>query len=235
LNFTNDVTIDFIANGLLCVGASPVMCKAEQEIEDLVRISNAVVINIGTLDEKHIMLCETACRIANQLGRPIIFDPVGAGASHYRTTISKKIISTYQIAIVRGNASEIMALAGYQTTTRGVDSNDSSIEAIKSAGKIANKFNVVVVISGETDVIIDNNRIEKIIGGSDMMPKITGTGCLMTAIIAAFHAVQADKFTAAALAAYFYGLCGEQAARLIDGVGSFKTKFLDCLSNYDAV
>src|SRR5438876_768146 len=126
LNITNDVTMDFIANGLLSLGASPVMSKAQQEIDDLLELANSVVINLGTLDEKFIALCEYVCGVANQLKKPIVLDPVGAGASHYRTNTGLNLIRNYGIAIIRGNASEIMSLSGVSMKTKGVDSTTQS-------------------------------------------------------------------------------------------------------------
>lgn len=230
LNITNDVTMDFIANGLLSLGASPVMSKAQQEMDDLLQLTNSVVINLGTLDEKFIALCEYVCGIANQLKKPIILDPVGAGASHYRTSTSLNLINNYSIAILRGNASEIMSLAGVSIKTKGVDSAAQSDVAIESAQRLSTHFNVAVVVSGKIDIIVDVNTIRQLNVGSPLMPQITGTGCLLSAMVGAFHAVEKNRFEASVLATAFYGICGEKAEKTAQGPASFKIQFLDELN-----
>jgi hydroxyethylthiazole kinase len=229
LNITNDVTMDFIANGLLALGASPVMSKAPQETADLLQLATCVVINLGTLDDEFIRLCQQTCCIANQLNKPVILDPVGAGASHYRTAAARQLINDHAIAIVRGNAGEIMALAGSSGATKGVDSIAQSNNAIASARDLAQGCNATIVISGEIDVVIDAENSAQFNRGSAMMPMITGTGCLLSAVVGAFHAVDENRFNAAANALVFYGVCGEIAAQTAQGPGSFKVNFLDAL------
>lgn len=229
LNITNDVTMDFIANGLLSVGASPVMSQSEQEVEDLVKIASAVVINLGTLDARFIKLCEQACKAANQFQKPIILDPVGAGATHYRTSACTKLINDYQIAIIRGNASEIMSLSGISAATKGVDSSANTESAINIAKEISVHRKAAVVVSGRTDVIIDGHQVNAYERGSAMMPMITGTGCLLSAVVGAFHAVEQNRFIAAQAATLFYSVCGEIAAEKAEGPGSFRMQFLDAL------
>lgn len=229
LNLTNYVTMDFIANGLLSLGASPVMSKAEQEMADLISIARAVIINLGTLDEGFIKLCALACNTANRLHIPLILDPVGVGASRYRTHTSLKFITDFKMAIVRGNASEIMSLAGAAGVTKGVDSTAESTEALASAKFLAENYGVTVAISGKTDVIVDVKQTAQFEHGSALMPRITGTGCLLSAVVGAFHAVENDRFVAAAAATLFYGICGETAAKQAAGPGSFRSAFLDAL------
>lgn len=229
LNLTNYVTMDLVANGLLSLGASPVMSNAEQEIADLISIARAVIINLGTLNDSFIQLCALACKTANQLAIPVILDPVGVGASHYRTSTALQLIRDFKIAIVRGNASEIMSLAGAAGVPKGVDSTASSMEAIASAAFLAENYAVTVAISGKTDVIVDAKQTAQFEHGSSMMPRITGTGCLLSAVVGAFHAVEPDRFTAAAAATLFYGICGETAAEQATGPGSFRSAFLDAL------
>lgn len=230
LNITNAVTMDFIANGLLSLGASPVMSKAHQEMDDLIQLASAVVINLGTLDEKFIVLCEEVCRIANELKKPIVLDPVGAGASRYRTETNFNLINKYKMAIIRGNASEIMSLAGVSMKTKGVDSTAQSDFAIESAQSLSMRHDAAIVVSGKTDIIVDGNHMQQLHYGSPLMPQITGTGCLLTAVVAAFHAVEKNRFDASVLATAFYGLCGEKAAKSAQGPASFKIQFLDQLN-----
>jgi len=231
LNITNDVTMDFIANGLLSLGASPIMCKSQHEIDDLLRWANSVVINLGTLDEKLIELCEYVCNRSNQLKIPIILDPVGAGASQYRTHANLNLIKKYRIAIIKGNASEMMSLAGVSVKTKGVESNIQSNLAIESAKTLSSNNDVTVVVSGQTDIIVDFNTICQLTFGSPLMPQVIGTGCLLSAVIAAFHTVEKDRFNSSMLATAFYGICGEQAAITANGPASFKTQFLDELNS----
>lgn len=229
LNITNDVTINFVANGLLSVGASPVMSKADQEIEDLVKIAKAVVINIGTLNKQFVSLCDDVCLIANKYNKPIIFDPVGAGASTYRTDTCLKIINEYSLDIIRGNASEIMALTHSSFTTKGVDSTQKSTAVIEHAHALSKLTKATVVVSGQVDVIVADDKINQSDRGSALMPLLTGSGCLLSAVIAAFRAEHHDSFEAATAACIFYGICGEVAEKSATGPGTFKTQFLDAL------
>jgi hydroxyethylthiazole kinase len=230
LNVTNDVTMDFIANGLLSLGASPIMTQSAEEIEDLLKLARAVVINIGTLNDAFIGLCEQVCHTANQLGVPIILDPVGAGASPYRTSACHHLLNRYQFSIIRGNASEILALSGSQQNTKGVDSTIATDLVLESAQILSAHHQVVIVISGKTDAVLDENQVRFFERGSSLMPRITGSGCLLSAVIGAFHAVHPQRFNAAAAAVVFYGVCGELAAQKANAPGLFKPYFLDSLS-----
>jgi hydroxyethylthiazole kinase len=229
LNITNYVTMDFIANGLLSLGASPVMSMSAYEAEDLLQLAKTVVINLGTLNEEFLSLCDMICAKANTLNKPIILDPVGAGASLYRTQAAKRLIEHYQLAIIRGNASEISALSTASATTKGVDSHLESRNIVEDATQFSHANRIVLTISGKTDVIIDCDKIYYFDGGSQLMPSITGTGCLLSAVVGAFHAVEDDRFIAASAATTFYGQCGENASIGTVGPGSFKSKFLDAL------
>ncbi len=230
LNVTNEVTMDFVANGLLSLGASPIMIKAKNEAEELIKLADGVVINIGTLCDESIELANQACKIATQLEKPLILDPVGAGASQYRTETCLTLIDNYQFAVIRGNASEIMALCDLNGTTKGVDASINGTEIIESAKYFSKNHDVVLAISGETDVIIQDQRVKLIHGGSKLMPLITGTGCLLTSVVCAFHAVEADRYLATYAAVNFYNACGEHAAIKASGPGSFRMHFLDALA-----
>jgi len=186
-------------------------------------------VNLGTLNARFINLCEHACKIANQLRKPIILDPVGAGASQYRTHTSQQFIKNYHIDIIRGNASEIMALYDATTTSKGVDSSTGSHDAITSAQALANLTQATIVISGATDVIVANNTIQYCTRGSALMPMVTGTGCLFSAVVGAFRAVNDNSFAAAHAATVFYAVCGEIAAQRAQTPGMFKTQFIDAL------
>ncbi|MDP3559340.1 MAG: hydroxyethylthiazole kinase [Legionellaceae bacterium] len=230
LNVTNYVTMDFIANGLLSLGASPIMIQSTEEVSDLLKISAAVVINIGTLTDDFLLLCEQVCREANQLGIPITLDPVGAGASTYRTKACLNLLEQFDFAIIRGNSSEIMALSGAQANTKGVDSTMETHAAIESAQRLSSQHKAVIVISGKIDAVIDAEQVQLFERGSSLMPRITGSGCLLSAVTSAFDAVHPQRYEAVSAAVLFYSVCGEIAARKANAPGSFKPYFIDALS-----
>ncbi|KTC64717.1 hydroxyethylthiazole kinase (plasmid) [Legionella adelaidensis] len=230
LNITNHVTMDFVANGLIALGASPIMSLAAQEINELMQIANAAVINIGTLNDAFIPLCEKACEAANQLGKPLVLDPVGAGASYYRTKTCLDLLERFAFSVIRGNASEIMALAGVGGNTKGVDSSFATQQAVQSAKLLATRYNSVVIISGQIDTVVSVSTMKQFEFGSSLMPMLTGSGCLLSAVVGAFAAVHADWYAAASSAVVFYGICGERAAKQAEGPGSFKPHFLDALA-----
>lgn len=230
VNLTNQVTMDFIANGLLSIGASPVMTDSVHELEQLIPFCNAVVINVGTLNENFMALCHQACELANRFQKPLILDPVGVGASEYRRNHCLNLIETHEFSIIRGNASEISALSGYSHSAKGVDSTLSIDEALPFIQIYAQNKNIVFVISGQNDVILNGSNIQRFDRGSPVMKLVTGCGCLLTAVIAAFHAGIADPIQAATSAVLFYGISGEIAAKQSKGPGSFKVHFLDALS-----
>jgi hydroxyethylthiazole kinase len=229
LNITNNVTMDFVANGLLSVGASPLMSLAEQEMEELVTIAHAVVINLGTLDSRFVHLCHHACLLANQWGKPIILDPVGAGASRYRTDTALELLLEFSISIIRGNASEIMALSESPMPMTVIDNATELDAAIYNAKSLANHYNAAIMISGKRDVMVDSGKVAYCDRGSPMMSMVTGTGCLLSALLGAFRAVEEDRFLATQAAAVFFATCGEQAARKASGPGSFKVSLMDVL------
>ncbi|MDF1646900.1 MAG: hydroxyethylthiazole kinase [Legionellaceae bacterium] len=230
LNLTNYVSMDFVANGLLSLGASPIMSESIDELEELLKISQALVINLGTLDAPFIQRVEIACAYANAFNVPVILDPVGAGATAYRTQSASNLLKNYKIALVRGNASEIMALAGEAIQTKGVDSLAESLDAERAAKVLSNQYECVITVSGATDVIVSNPQITHLTEGSPMMPRVVGTGCLLTAVTAAFCAIAPDDlYQAAQTAAWYYGKCGAVAAEKATGPGTFKAHFLDAL------
>jgi len=229
LNITNTVTMDFIANGLLALGASPIMSLAEQEMDNLCNISHAVVLNIGTLNPVFNSLALCAGKYANQHNKPVIFDPVGVGASLYRTEFSQELLNNIKIDLIRGNASEILALSGLPITTKGVDSTAESQEAIEAGRILSQKYHCAVVISGKADVVIENNNIDISTHGSALMTKVVGMGCLLSAVVAAFRAIEPERFSAAKHAVTFYGQCGEVAAAKSQVPAHFKNYFLEAL------
>lgn len=228
-NITNYVVMNFTANLLLAAGASPVMAHAENEVEEMVSFAKALVLNIGTLDDAWIASMLKAGQRATALGVPIILDPVGAGATKLRTEAAKRILAETQVALVRGNASEILALGGAAAKTHGVDSADSVDAAAERAVVLARELGVPVAITGAVDFITDGKRVVRVANGHPLMGCVTGTGCGATAIIGAFAGVDPDPVSAAATALAYYGLAGEYAADGAAGPGSFMIRFIDAL------
>ena len=228
-NITNYVVMNNTANALLSVGASPVMAHAIEEVEDIVTISSSLVINMGTLSEKWIESMVLANKKAKATGTPSVFDPVGVGASKYRTETAQKIIESATPSVIRGNASEIMALAQLTNSTKGVDSTMETQDALEGAVLLSKKLNNTIVVSGAVDYIITGDRKSSISNGSPLMAKVTGMGCTATSIIGACIAVEKDIHLAATAAMAIMGVAGDMAEAISKGPGSFQMNFLDSL------
>jgi len=228
-NITNYVAMNNTANALLALGASPVMAHAQEEVEEMVNIASALVINIGTLSKPWIYSMFKALSQARKKGIPIILDPVGAGATTYRTQTARELIENEPPTIIRGNASEIMALSDDNSKTKGVDSAAASDAAITTAQKLSDTHNCVVCVSGQTDYIIQGKQTIKVKNGHSLMTKVTGLGCTASALCGAFAAVEKSPFAATVKAMTVMGIAGEMAAAVSSGPGSLQTHFLDCL------
>lgn len=233
-NITNYVVMNNTANALLAIGASPVMAHALEEVKDMVAIASVLVINMGTLSEKWVEAMLLAGKAAHEKGIPVVFDPVGVGATPYRNKVAASIVSICKPSVIRGNASEIMALAKESATTKGVDSTASSNAALNAAKRLSRETGAIVVISGEEDFVTDGKDVYSVKNGSPLMPKVTGMGCTATAIIGAFAAVNPDLMAAATHAMAVMGVAGELAARKADGPGTMQLHFLDTLYNLTA-
>jgi hydroxyethylthiazole kinase len=232
-NITNYVVMNNTANALLAIGASPVMAHAPEEVEEMVGIASALVINIGTLSREWIKSMELAMRAAAAKGIPIIFDPVGAGATTYRTRTCLALLQKTAPTIIRGNASEIMALLYSGIKTKGVDSSAAAGTADAAAEALAREYGCVVVASGETDLVTDGGTNRYVKNGHALMPKVTGLGCTATALVGAFAAINPDRMTAAGHAMAVMGICGELAAEKAAGPASLQMNFIDSLFNLD--
>ena len=230
-NITNYVVMNNSANALLAIGGSPVMAHWVSEMEEMTAIAGSLVINIGTLDDKWIDGMLAAGRAAARRGTPIVLDPVGVGATSQRTEAALKIIEECHPTIIRGNASEIMALVDANIKSKGVDSSASSSDALESAKRLAKDTGAVVVISGETDYITDGATVHTVDGGDPIMTAVTGMGCTSTALVGAFSAVVEDPMIAATAAMAVMSLAGERAAANSRGNGSMQVNFLDELYN----
>ena len=230
-NITNYVVMNNTANALLAIGASPVMAHAAEEVEDMVGIASALVINIGTLDKQWVQSMLIAGSCAARLGIPVILDPVGAGATPYRTAVAKEIISVCQPTVIRGNGSEILALIDANIQTKGVDSTSESHMAVNAAKQLAKQTGAIISVSGEIDYITDGVLVNEVKGGDPMMARITGMGCTATALTAAFVAVNKDYLQAATNAMELMSRVGEAALSSAKGPASLQQNFIDKLYN----
>lgn len=240
-NITNLVVMQFNANVLLAAGASPVMAHAHEEVRDMVGIAQALVLNIGTLDPYWLQSMQMAHDAAAQRGLPVILDPVGAGATPYRNRAIEGLLAAHWPAVIRGNGSEIMSVAGAAVATRGVDSSAAASDALGAAQALvgrSGRSDAVVCVSGEIDHIVDaTRRWARLSNGDPWMTRITGVGCSASALVGAFCAVQPDAWRATAAAMALLGVAGELAAEKARGggagVGSMQPLLLDALQLLD--
>ena len=228
-NITNYVVMNYTANALLAMGASPVMAHAQNEVEDMVSFAGALVLNIGTLTDDWIASMIKAGIKASALGTPIILDPVGSGATPLRTNSAKQIIDQTDVRVIRGNASEILSLRHDDSKTKGVDSVHSVDEAAETAKVLAEELQTTLAITGPIDLITDGQRVVRVSNGHPLMGYVTGTGCTATTAIGAFLAVDSDPVSATATALAFFGLAGEVAGQSASAPGSFMIQLLDAL------
>lgn len=230
-NITNFVVMNNTANALLAIGASPVMAHAIEEVADMVKIASALVINMGTLEHDWVQSMIVAGKAANAKGIPVVFDPVGVGATPYRSQAAAEILQHVKPTIIRANASEIMSLARVNVQTKGVDSTNSADDAITSAKILAKETGAIVVVSGAVDVITDGENVKRVLNGHPLMGRVTGMGCTATAILAAFAAVEKNAFDAAYFGMTAMGIAGEIAGLTAKGNGTMQLYFLDALCN----
>ena len=229
-SITNYVVMNSTANVLLAAGASPVMAHAREEVEEMAALAGALVLNIGTLSPPWVEAMRLAGAAANRCGIPVVLDPVGAGATDYRTETARNLARELEIAVIRGNASEILSVAGAASMTRGVDAAHDVGEAARVGAELAQRLGCAVAITGEVDLVTDGARVFEIRGGHPLMGRVTGTGCAATALVAAFCAVEVDPVVAAAGALAYLGIAGERAAERAEGPGSFQVALYDALA-----
>ncbi|WP_026370606.1 hydroxyethylthiazole kinase [Kallotenue papyrolyticum] len=228
-HITNLVVMNDTANLTLHLGALPVMAHAAEEVADMVALADALVLNIGTLTPAWIESMLLAGQAANQRGIPVVFDPVGAGATPLRTDTSRRLLAALRIAVVRGNPGEIGTLAGLGGEVRGVESVGSGADPVRLAQHLARAANTVVAVTGARDIIADGARVLAVDNGHAWLASLTGTGCMATTAIAAFAAVEDDALIAAASALAAYGVAAELAAQEARGPASFKVALFDQL------
>jgi hydroxyethylthiazole kinase len=227
-HLTNFVAMNDSANATLAVGASPIMAHAHAELRELISAASALLINIGTLDDYWIQSMHIAAEAAS--GKiPILLDPVGAGATRLRTSISLEILSSYDITVVKGNYGEMLSLMGERNIVKGVDSLNTSLERVSDAMKdfsIIHK--AIAVATGKVDVVSNGRETYLIRNGSEKLGSITASGCMLGSVIASFLAIQKNPLIAALEGVAVYSIAGELAD---GGVGSFRAALLDSLSN----
>ncbi|WP_248926255.1 hydroxyethylthiazole kinase [Paenibacillus hamazuiensis] len=231
-NITNVVVTNFTANGLLALGASPVMAYAHEEVADMAKIAGALVLNMGTLDESVVRSMRIAGESANLHGVPVIFDPVGAGATPYRTETARRIMKELRVSILRGNAAEVANVIGKAWSIKGVDAAEQSgADVVALAREAAKTLGCTVAVTGKEDVVSDGELAYIVSGGTPLLTRVTGTGCLLTSIIGAFAAVEPDPVAATAAALAYYSAAAEAAVRLSgpDSPGAFQVELLNRL------
>lgn len=237
---TNYVTVNDCANALLACGGSPIMSDEPEDVEDITTICGGLLVNIGTLNARSIEAMRVAGARAAELGHPIVLDPVGAGASALRTKTASELADSLPIAVIRGNMSEIKALAGAAAATRGVDANPDdavSDENLQSSAafvrELARTTGSVVAVTGSIDIVADADRVFAIRNGVPMMSKITGTGCMLSCIVAAYAVANPDDVLGATVAAVSgMGVAGQrafEALKATDGNATFRTNLIDAL------
>jgi len=233
-NVTNLVSMDIAANALLALGASPAMIHAPEETEEFAALIDALVVNVGTLSATGAESMDKAAAAARMHGKPWLLDPVAAGLLTFRDDVIRRLLR-HRPSIIRGNASEIMAVARIAGITRdaaaprGVDSAHTTQEAEALAVRLARHCFCAIVATGAVDVVTDGERVLRVANGSPLMPRVTALGCSMSAVMGAYLAVAADPFEAAFGATALYGVAGELAAAKAQGPGSLRVAFLDTL------
>ncbi|MGG3395984.1 Hydroxyethylthiazole kinase [Bacillus velezensis] len=233
-SITNNVVTNFTANGLLALGASPVMAYAIEEAADMAKIAGALVLNIGTLSSASVEAMIAAGKSANENGVPVIFDPVGAGATPFRTASARKIIQEVRLSVIRGNAAEIANIAGAPDwKIKGVDAGEAGGDVVQLAKTAASGLKTVIAITGKTDVISDGTDTYAVHNGDKLLTKVTGAGCLLTSVIGAFCAAGQDVLQAAVSAVSVYGSAAQLAALDTShkGPGSFQIELLNKLAS----
>nr|WP_299245064.1 hydroxyethylthiazole kinase [uncultured Halomonas sp.] len=237
-NITNHVAMNVMANVQLAIGASPAMVHAKEEVEEFAALADALSVNIGTLSDEWVESMRLAARAANQTGTPWVFDPVAVGATAFRRRAGAELVEL-KPSVIRGNASEIIALASESSrernlkssSGRGVDSADPVEAAEQAAIELAKRTGGVVAVSGPVDFVTDGKRRARLANGHALMPRITVLGCSQTGVVAAFIAGAEDVFDATLAAMACYGVAGEIAGETAKGPGSFAVAFVDALYN----
>jgi hydroxyethylthiazole kinase len=219
------------ANATLALGALPVMAHAREEVEEMVVLASALVLNIGTLSQHWIDAMLLAGKAANEHGIPVVFDPVGAGATRFRTETARRLLDEVQVTVLRGNPGEVATLVGVEAEVRGVESMGVGGEPADLARAAARSLGLMASVTGPVDHVSDGKRVLAVANGHELLGRVTGTGCMSSAITGCFLAVARDRpLEAAAAALAAFGIAGEDAARDAKGPGSFHVGLYDALA-----
>ena len=231
---TNYVVMNETANATLALGALPVMAHAREEVEEMVALAGALVLNIGTLSPQWIEAMLVAGKAANAAGVPVVLDPVGAGATRYRTDTAKRLLSEVDVAVVRGNQGEVATLVGVAAEVRGVESIGGGGEPAELARAAARTLEVIASVTCPVDHVSDGEQVLAIANGHELLASVTGTGCMSSAMTGCFLAAKPGApLEAAAEALAAFGLAAEDAAREAQGPGSFHMRLYDALAALD--
>ncbi|MGB9755933.1 MAG: hydroxyethylthiazole kinase [Desulfurella sp.] len=233
-NITNFVVTNVSANALLSIGASPIMSYAKEEAIDLIKISSALLINMGTPTKKIVETMLVAAKNANKKGIPVIFDPVGVGASQFRNNIANQILSEIKVDIIKANASEIANLSGIKVQTKGVESIENIDDITNITKNLAKKFKCVICTTGKSDIISDGNKLYLCENGDIALTKITGSGCMLGSIMGATASVCKDYLKATLTACLMLGISSEIAASKTKSLGSFQVELFNALSSFSS-
>ena len=232
-SITNYVVMNETANAVLALGALPVMAHARDEVAEMVGLAGALVLNIGTLEESWIESMLLAGTAANERGIPVVLDPVGAGATAYRTETAKRILDEVDVSVLRGNPGEVATLVGVAAEVRGVESIGAGGDAAELAREAARTLGVVASVTGAVDHVSDGERAVAVSNGHELLAAVTGTGCMSTVLTGCFLAAKDDALEAAAEALVAFGVAGEDAAVDAKGPGSFHVALYDALAALD--
>jgi hydroxyethylthiazole kinase len=232
-SITNYVVMNETANAVLALGALPVMAHAREEVEEMVGLAGALVLNIGTLEPAWVESMLLAGRAANERGVPIVLDPVGAGATSYRTETAKRLLDELDVTVLRGNPGEVATLVGVAAEVRGVESIGAGGDPAELAREAARTLGLVASVTGPTDHVSDGEQVVVIRNGHELLASITGTGCMSTALTGCFVAAKDDSLEAAAEALVAFGVAGEDAAAGAAGPGTFHARLYDALAALD--
>ena len=231
---TNYVVMNETANATLALGALPVMAHAREEVEEMVGLASALVINIGTLSAPWIESMLAAGRAASARGIPAVLDPVGAGATRLRTDTALRILDEVDVTVLRGNPGEVATLVGVAAEVRGVESIESGASPAELAGEAARRFGCVASVTGPVDHISDGSETLAVSNGHELLAAVTGTGCMSSALTGCFLAAKpGEPLAAAAEALVAFGVAGEDAAADARGPGSFHVGLYDALAALD--
>ncbi|NLJ37435.1 MAG: hydroxyethylthiazole kinase [Candidatus Atribacteria bacterium] len=232
-HITNMVTANDNANVVLAIGASPVMALSKFEVEEMAAQADSLVLNLGTLSPDLVESCRLAGKVANKKGIPVILDPVGVGATRFRTNAAKEILSEIDVTIIRGNVGEVSALLGDSRFIKGVDAKSTNISISDLARKASQCYGTIVAVTGKVDVVSNGIEVFLVYNGHPLLKVLTGTGCMASSLCATFASVETDHLTSTIAALGFFGVCAEIAARKVEGPGLFHQVLFDVIYNMD--